>query len=310
MTLVSTTVARRRARGATVAVAALGTAVALLLSGCTTPSTAPAPHRIQLVASTNVYGGVARAIAGNLIDINSIIDNSTDDPHTFEGGARVQLALSKADIIIENGAGYDSFMDTLIAGLPDSKAKVLNVADISKKTVDADFNEHLWYDFPTMEKLAAELVSTLSALSPGNAGAFQNNASAFVVELAGLEGREDALKTKYAGADIAITESVPGYMLQASGLRVVTPKKFTQAVQAGTDVAPAVLQEALGQLSDGSAQILIYNSQTTGPQTDAMRQAARVAGVPVMSVTENLPPGFTYLQWMTGNLTLLRSTLP
>jgi zinc/manganese transport system substrate-binding protein len=286
---------------------ALAAVSGLLLAGCSSPPVADG--RLSVVASTDVYGSIALAVGGSLVDVTSLIDDPAQDPHSFEASARVQLELSKADIVIENGGGYDDFVDTMLAGNSASHPTVLNVTTISGKKVTADFNEHLWYDFPTIETLVARLVTEFSAQAPADASTFENNAEIFVESIAGLEQREAVLKQQFGGTGVAITEPVPNYLLEASGLKIVTPEAFSKAIEEGTDVAPQVLQQTLALFPDRKAAVLVYNEQTAGPQTEAVLTAAVDAGTPVVPVTETLPAGSEYLDWMAANLKALERAL-
>jgi len=277
---------------------------ALALAGCSTPSEADS-SAITIVTSTNVYGDIAESIGGDLVEVTSIIDDPSQDPHSFEGSARVQLALSKADIVIENGGGYDEWAGTLLAGADNEDAVVLNAADISgydQEPAEGEFNEHVWYDFPTVQKLVDEIVTELSTLDPDNAGTFEDNASTFGDGLAALEEREATLAATVAGTGVAITEPVPLYLLDASGFTNVTPEEFSEAIEEGTDVSAAVLSETVGLFSSDTAALLVYNEQTTGPETEQVLNAATDAGTPVVAVTETMPSGDDYLGWMSSNL--------
>jgi zinc/manganese transport system substrate-binding protein len=98
---------------------------------------------------------------------------------------------------------------------------------------------------------------------------------------------------------VLITEPVPLYLLTAAGFVNVTPPAFSEAVEEGTDVAPDVLAQTLKAIADGSAAILVYNEQTSGPETEAVLKAAKAAPIPVVGVTETLPDGVRdYLGWM------------
>ncbi|CAN5175894.1 zinc ABC transporter substrate-binding protein [soil metagenome] len=279
----------------------------LVLTGCSAPK--PTEHRLSVVASTDVYGSIARAIGGTLLDVTSIIDDPAQDPHSFEPGARAELALSKADIVIKNGAGYDDFVDTMLSALGGQGPKVLDVAELSGRPIGPDFNEHLWYDFPSMEKLVIHLVSALIAAAPADANRFENNAENFIQRIYGFEAQEASLKQRYSGKTYVMSEPVPGYMLEAVGLKDVTPQAFSRAIEAGTDVPPTALRDTLDLFTDGGAHLLAYNKQTAGPQTQAVLWAAHRNSIPVVGVTETLPPDLDYVHWMTANLNDLASAL-
>jgi zinc/manganese transport system substrate-binding protein len=300
--------------------AALAVMVMLLVAGCATSSagsrsssspTASAGGPLTVVASTNVYGDIVKTIGGTAVTVISIIDNPAKDPHEYEADAQTQLALSKAQLVIENGGGYDDFVDTMLKSAH-TKPTVINVADLSGRNqhpANGEFNEHVWYDLPTVERLAAQLVTDLSAAVPGEAATFKSNAKAFTTQLSQLQQEEAGIKAKHAGNGVAITEPVPLYLLEAAGLVNKTPEAFSEAIEADTDVAPAVLKQTENLFDTRQVKLLAYNEQTTGPQTEAVLGAARRNNIPVVPVTETLPTDQTYLSWMQANLRAVSAAL-
>lgn len=290
--------------------------LALGLAGCSSGSsadtTADSSDGISIVASTNVYGSIAEAVAGDAATVTSIIDSPDKDPHEYQADGQNQLSLSKAQIVIENGGGYDDFVDTMLSAAENSDATVLNVTDISgydTEPAEGEFNEHLWYDFPTMQKLVDQLVSELSALDEGSASAFSANGEELKQQLATLESGEADIASAHQGAGVAITEPVPLYLLDAAGLANKTPDEFSEAIEEDTDVPPLVLNETLALFDDKSIDVLVYNEQTGGPQTDAVLEAAEKNGIPAVPVTETLPDGVDYVEWMTANLKAVSDAL-
>lgn len=294
--------------------AAAAVVLVTTLAACANTTTAAptSTSTIDVVATTNVYGDIASQIGGSAVDVTSVISDPSQDPHSFEADARVQLAVSKAQVLIENGGGYDDWADRLLSAANNSAVTVLNVADLSgydQSPSTGEFNEHVWYDFPTVATLVARLVTEFSAAKPADAGTFAANAATFMTALEALESREATLKSASHGEGVAITEPVPLYMLSAVGLMNVTPSDFSEAIEEGTDVSPAVLADTLALFSSGAAHLLVYNAQTEGAETTAVLSAAKAAGVPVVPVTETLPTGKSYLQWMSDNLDAIGSAL-
>jgi zinc/manganese transport system substrate-binding protein len=297
-----------------VTVLALGVAVAGGLTACSSSSGEPATGggTISVVASTNVYGDIATHIAGDKVKVTSIISDPDQDPHSYEADAQTQLELSKADIVIENGGGYDDFVDNMLKTAKNSSVTVLNVVDISGKTAPAgggDLNEHVWYDFPTVARLIEQLTRTLSAKDEADAATFTSNAKAFTAKLTALEHTENAIKASDGGTGVAITEPVPLYLLQASGLINKTPAEFSKAIESGNDVSPRVLSDTVALFSEKQVKLLAYNEQTSGPETEKILAAAKSNNIAVVPVTETLPAGKDYLTWMADNLSAVRSAL-
>ena len=310
------------ARSSVAALAGLG----LLLTACSPQAEPPsdAAEGINVVASTNVYGDIAKTIGGDKVSVTAIINKTSQDPHSYEATAQDRLAVSKADLVIENGGGYDEFLHTLADGSIDA-GNVLNAVELSglahpeeeasggatpAESPAADdhahdhggLNEHVWYNLAAMGQLADSVAAKLGELEPASAATFESNAAAFKSGLEELAGKLERLKAGAAGAQVAVTEPVPVYMLEDAGLENATPEDYTAAIEEGSDVPPAVLKAATDLVSSKSVRFLAYNGQTEGPQTEALKKAAEAAGVPVVDFSETLPEGKTYVQWMTDNV--------
>lgn len=280
-------------------------AVAVAMAGCGTSADGAARGTVDVVASTNVWADVARQVtAGTKVTVTSIISDPNADPHSYEASTRNELAVSQASLIIENGGGYDDFMTTLRDG-SGAKGTVLDAVKIAGTTG----NEHVWYDFPAVAKVADRIAAVLAAKDAPDAARFRSNATEFTARLSALEAGEAELRARYAGEGVAITEPVPLYLLTACGLVDRTPAAFSDAVANGVDVPPRVLQQTLALFAKKQVRLLVYNAQTVGPQTQQVQQAARANGIPVVPVTETLPAGQDYLSWMTGNLDAVRKAL-
>ncbi len=233
-----------------------------------------------------------------------MINKASQDPHSYEVTPQDKLAVSKAQLAIVNGGGYDDFFGklagdgTLVAG------NTVNVVDLSGLRTDANkdtFNEHVWYSLPTVTKLADTIAGRLSTLDPTDAATFKANAAAFTTSVAEISAKLAALKAKHDGDPVAITEPVPLYMLQAAGLANRTPEEYSHAIEEGSGVPATVLKQTTDLITAKDVRFLAYNDQTEGPQTEAAKKAAEAAGVPVVNFTETLPDNRVYLGWMTDN---------
>lgn len=266
---------------------------------------------IPVVASTNVYGDIVEQIGTDKVKVVSIISDPAQDPHSYEASTRNQLELSRAKVVVENGGGYDDFMGRMLRSAKNSSANVINAVEVSGKAPAAggEFNEHVWYDFPTMGKLADRIAAALARAAPANADAFGQNAKTFKERLTSLQGAEEQIKADHAGAAVAVTEPVPLYLIEASGLRNSTPADFSEAVEEGDDVSARSLQQTLELFTGKRVEALVYNEQTSSPQTQKVKQAAEASGIPVVPVTETLPQGEDYISWMKANVDALKSAL-
>ncbi|ABS01729.1 metal ABC transporter solute-binding protein, Zn/Mn family [Kineococcus radiotolerans] len=265
---------------------------------------------LSVVTSTNVYGSVVEAVAGDAATVTSIIDDPSADPHSYEASTRTQLELSKADVVVENGGGYDDFVDTMLDAAG-SGAVVLNAVELSGKTAAAgeELNEHVWYDVETVRKVAQAVEEELAKASPDDAATFEANLATFEAGLDTLQQKITADAATTQGQPVAITEPVPGYLLEALGTVNATPEEFSEAIEEETDVPVDALQETLALFTQKQVRALVHNEQTTGPQTEQVLQAAQDNGIAVVPVTETLPDGEDYTTWMTGNVDAIAAAL-
>lgn len=265
---------------------------------------------VTVVTSTNVWGDVVSQVGGELVDVTSIIDDPSADPHSYEGNARVQLALSRADLVVLNGGGYDDFATTLVDAL-DTVPPVVDAVEASGLTAPADgeLNEHVWYHLEAVQDVAVAIADELARLDPAHADDYASNAGAFVAQLDGLLEDAAAIDAAHGGAGVAVTEPVPVHLVAEAGLVDRTPGEFSEAIEEEIDVAPGVMEEMLDLVSSHDVAFLVYNEQTTGPQTDQVVAAAQGADVPVVRVTETLPEGEDYVTWMADNLAAFAEAL-
>jgi zinc/manganese transport system substrate-binding protein len=289
----------------------LGCAVLALPVAACSPTAAQPGAKPRVVSSTDVYASIVRAIAGDHAELTTFIDNPAQDPHSYQATARDELAISRADIVIENGGGYDDFVDRMRTTVGAKTSTLITVLALSRQPAarGSDPNEHVWYDFPTVARLATRLRDVLTHRDRSDRALFARNTARFLQRLRGLARAEARLRAGYAGEGVAITEPVPLYLLQACGLVDKTPTAFSDAVADDTGVAADVLQQTLDLFGSGAVHALVYNAQTSGPETSQVIAAARAHDVPVVPVTETLPAGRTYLSWMRGNLTALSKAL-
>ena len=297
--------------------AAVPTPSVLALAGCSGGTAAAKDEgRIRVTASTDVYGQIVRAVGGDAVQVTSIIDKASEDPHEFEASVADQLAVNDAQLIVQNGAGYDGFMQQLVAARPKPAVPVITSATLSPEwpggsasaTPDG-FNEHVFYDLRTVKAVASRIATDLGDIAPADKPGFTSRLASFTSRIDALQAQQAAIAKTRPGAHAFVTEPLPVYLIAGAGLRNATPAAFSEAVEAGNDVPPSTLLQAKALLASGTVQVLIANSQAGGPETTTVIEQAKAHGVPVLEWSETVPAGLTYIQWMQRNLDELASAL-
>jgi zinc/manganese transport system substrate-binding protein len=264
---------------------------------------------VALVAGENEYGNVASQIGGPYVSVYSVDSNPNIDPHTYEATPSVGQKIAKANLLIENGVGYDTFMGSLASASPNSARKLINVQQLLGLS-DRTANPHLWYDPKTMPAVAQALGADLSALDPTHASVFQSNETRFVASLRPWLDAIAAFKAKYGGMAAATTEPVADYLLAVMGINNLTPWQFQADTMNGTDPTPQDVSLEKGFLANHLVKVFCYNQQVTDSLTDSIRQSALRAGVPVVGVYETMPvPAYNYQSWMMAEFNAIEKAV-
>lgn len=272
-------------------------------------------HAPIVVASTDVWGSVAHAIAGDHANVTSIISGAAADPHSFEASPADATAIIDATLVVYNGGGYDQWVDDILTSHPgvasiDAYA-LLDAAALGEpaRSSTPPANEHVFYDLDTAKAVAAAVAGKLAQADPGHAAQYASNAEAFNREADTVRQLEKSIRTTHPGAAVVATEPVAHYMLIAAGLIDKTPNGFTSAVEQDTDPAPVDVAAMLDLISARQVDAVLINPQTATAVTKEIQAAADSAGVPIVTISETLPAGTDYLAWQRDTASRLAAAL-
>ena len=294
---------KRRAVG----VGLVAVALAAVLSGCANSASA-SNGKIVVVGAENEYSDVAAQIGGKYVTASAIMSNPNTDPHTFEASASVAKELSTAQLVVQNGVGYDGFMAKLEKASPNKDRKVI-VAQNVLGLPDDTKNPHLWYDPKTMPAVATKIASELSAIQPSHKDYFQSRLTTFTDSLKTWTDALSSFQQSYSGTPVAVTEPVADYMLEAAGVNIKTPWSLQAAIMNDTDPSPqdSAAQDAL--FTGKKVKVFLYNQQVTDSITSHYLTLAHDNDIPVVGVYETMPTGYHYQKWMEAELSALKSAV-
>ncbi len=293
--------------------AALAIVATALAAGCSSgtaaTATADSNTTITAVGAENEYANVIGQIGGKYVRVTAIESNPNTDPHTFEASASVAQVVSAAGLVVQNGLGYDSYMNKIEAAAPNSKRKVIDVQQLLGLP-DSTPNPHLWYQPSTMPAVAKQIAKDLAALLPAHAGYFTAHLTAFDRSLQPWYQAIAQFKAAYPGTPVAVTEPVGDYLLQAAGTRNLTPFSFQADVMNGVDPAPQYVSLQNSLFSGHKVKVFLYNQQVTDSLTETFLAEAHRDGIPVVGVYETMPtPGYDYQSWMLAEMHALQQAV-
>jgi zinc/manganese transport system substrate-binding protein len=297
---------RRPARLRPIFLAAAALATAALAAACSssTPA-ADSSTAITAVGAENQYANVISQVGGQYVHATAIESNPNTDPHTFEASASVAQLISGASLVVQNGLGYDSYMNKIEAAAPNAGRRVIDVQHLLGLP-DSTPNPHLWYKPTAMPAVARAVAAGLSAIQPAHKAYFAARAAAFDKSLRPWYHLIAALRTRHPGTPVATTEPVGDYLLQAAGTRNLTPFAFQAGVMNGVDPAPQYVSLQDGLFSGHKVAVFLYNQQVTDSLTASFLATAQKDGIPVVGLYETMPePGYDYQSWMVAETTAL-----
>ena len=289
--------------------AALLTVASIAVAGCASAVPHAEKGKILAVGAENEYANVIAQVGGRYVQVSAVMSNPNTDPHTFEASPSVAREISSAQLVVQNGVGYDTFMDSVEKAVPDSSRKVINVQNLLGLP-DSTPNPHLWYKPSTMPAVANAIASDLAAIQPAHAEYFKANARKFNASLGPWIQALGSFKQKYPNTPVAVTEPVADYMLQAAGADIRTPFEFQADIMNGTDPSAQDVALERGLFTGHKVKVFLYNQQVTDTLTQSFISLAQQNGIPVVGVYETMPtPGYTYQSWMLAETKALEQAV-
>jgi len=286
-------------------------AVVLAGSGCSTggPVAAAGSGLIEAVGAESQYANVLSQIGSRYVYVSALLSNPNTDPHSFEASPQVAQEIGLARLVVQNGVGYDSWINTIESAAPNPGRKVI-VAQQLLGLPDSTPNPHLWYDPKTMPAVANRITADLADIQPAHRAYFEANLRKFDASMKPWLDAIARFKAAHRGVTAATTEPVADYLLTAMGIDNLTPFRFQADIMNGVDPSPEDIAFVNGLFRQHKVRLFAYNQQVVDSLTESIRQNAIRVGVPVVGVYETMPaPGYDYQSWMLAEVTAIEKAV-
>jgi zinc/manganese transport system substrate-binding protein len=261
-----------------------------------------------VVAAENFWGSLVSQLGGTHVNVLSIVSNPNADPHEYESDVTDAEAIADANLVIVNGAGYDDWALQLIAASSTPNQVVLNVQELINQSVTA--NPHFWYSPYYVNDTVKAMYEDLVCINPTDTASYKQQYIALNASLGVYNERLDEIRQQFEGLHVASTESVFVYLANATGLDLVSPPAFMEAVSEGSDPPVQSFVQFQQELENGSVSMLVYNEQTVTPLTQSIITLASENNVPTVGVTETIQPSnVTFQVWMNEELHAIQNAL-
>ena len=283
--------------------------LAVALAACSGAGTSSGNNAgtIPVVAAENFYGDIVQQLGGSRVSVVSILSDPNIDPHQYESSVQNGVAVSKAQLVIENGADYDTWMDKLLAASPNPNRIVLTAANVASNPLTD--NPHVWYGIDNIQAIAQNITADLEKLDGVHKADYDAALTAFQSSLGPIQQKMNEIKNKYNGTPVGLTETIFLYQTRPIGLNVLTPFEFEKAIAEGNDPPADTVVTANDQVTNRQIKVLIYNVQTVTPVTTNLQNEAKQNNIPIVPVSETMPAGKTYQSWMLDQLDALEQAL-
>ena len=275
------------------------------------PSSGAASKQVQVAAAENFWGSLVSQLGGIHVNVTSIVSDPNTDPHEYESDPANAIAITNAQFVIVNGAGYDTWALDILSAENTPNQVVLNVQELINQSIDA--NPHFWYSPYYVNDTVRAMYNDLVKIDPSDTAYYTEQYAALNSSLwQSYMSQEVYIKAHYSGVPVASTESIFVYMANATGLDVVSPPDFMDAVAEGNDPSAQSVAQFENLLAGGnsSVSVLVYNEQTVTPLTQSIKALAAENQIPIVGVTETIqPPTATFQAWMQSELYSLTNAL-
>lgn len=265
------------------------------LSGCTRNDNNS--KKMSIVSSTDFYGEMAQAVAKNDAHVTSIINKNDINPHDYEPTATIARKYAQADIIISNGAGYDSWSSKFAK--QNKNAQSIDIAKLFK--YKSGQNEHMWYKINAPEIIVNQIKTELIKKNPKHKKYYEKNAQEYLSKFSKLKNLQIKAKKLLKNTSYLATEPIYDNTLEGLGSRNKSIK-FAQAVEEGNDPSAATIKEWQKNIDDKQVEFVVNNTQSGGRVVNQAIAYAKNKNIPIIKVTETKPKDKTYLKWQIEQL--------
>ena len=164
---------------------------------------------IEVVASVNQWGTVAKTLGGGNVNVTSIINSTNVDAHDYEPTTSDIAKLQKAQVIIVNGAGYDAWA---VKAAQSANATIVNAAAVGG--VNDGENPHVWFSADVRKAVAQAITEAYERADAAKKSDFDKLHDQWKSEENNVESKIAEVKQKSDGLAYAATESVASYLTQ------------------------------------------------------------------------------------------------
>ena len=202
-------------------------------------SASPSWAKLDIVASFSILGDMVEQVAGDKANVTTIVGPDAD-AHLYQPTTGDAVAVAKADLVITNGMGFETWSAQLIESSGTKAAVVVATDGITPLLVEGEVDPHAWNALTNGIIYVNNIEAALSAASPADAATFKANADAYRARLEALHNRAlaEIAKLPEDKRIVVTAHDAFGYLESAYGLTFLAPQGIdTEAEPSAKELA-------------------------------------------------------------------------
>ena len=254
---------------------------------------------IEVVASINQWGSVAKDLGGSHVDVTNIMTKTNVEAHDYEPTSQDVAKFGTAKVAVVNGADYDPWASKAASA---TKATLVTAAETAG--IKEGDNPHVWFSAKVRNNTADAITAAYQKADPSHKDDYAKLNKEWHAKEDQLESKIKDASAKTKDVPYAATESVAWYLADDLGMKDATPTGYAQASANESEPTPSDIKAFQDALKGGSIKMLVFNTQEANSTTDQITGAAKSANVPIVELTEQMPKEYTnLLDWMSASST-------
>ncbi len=307
-------------------VAMLASIVLLSMLNSAAAQTPAAKEPLHVVASFSVLGDLVKDVGGDAVQVTTLIGPGVD-AHTYDPAPADLVVLEDADVVFENGLGFEPWLDRFFESTQPSGARIVVSEGITPRTIDDDetgesaqeaqehggVDPHVWHDVANAIVMVGNIRDALVSEDPANAAHYEANATATIARFEALDAwiRQQAATLPEDRRKLVTSHDTFGYFAAAYDFEIIGTALGSLSTEAGDPSARDI--GLLVEEITATGVPAIFAENVANP--DLMASIAAEAGVelaPTLYTDALGPPGSpgeTYEGMMRNNVTTIVDAL-
>ncbi len=291
------------------------------------PTAAPAAGKLDVVATFSILGDLVQNVGGDRVALHTLV-GAGGDAHTFDPSPADSVALVEADLIVENGLGFEPWLDDLYSSSGSQATRAVVTGQVvpikaeegeehaeehEEHAEEGEFDPHIWSDVGNAVLVVEAIRDALAKADPANADVYKANAEQYLAQLKTLDELivAETNKLPQERRKLVTSHDTFGYFAKRYGYEIVGTALGSVSTEAA-DPSAGELAGLIEQIKAAGVPAIFAENIENSDLMDRIAAEAGVALGPTLYTDALGQPGSdgdTYLKMMRYNITTIVTAL-